>query len=52
MAVVPAWQGARDMLRHEDDTTEMIANLDERTAKLQLMFSLLFVIGFVEAYFL
>lgn len=52
VAVVPAWQGARDMLRHEDDTTEMIANLDERTAKLQLMFSLLFVIGFVEAYFL
>jgi 1,4-dihydroxy-2-naphthoate octaprenyltransferase len=48
---MPAWQGARDMLRHDDDTTELIANLDERTAKLQLIFSLLFTIGFVVAYF-
>lgn len=51
VAVMPAWQGARDMLRHDDDTTELIANLDERTAKLQLIFSLLFTIGFVVAYF-
>ena len=51
VAVMPAWQGARDMLRHNDDTTELIANLDERTAKLQLIFSLLFTIGFVVAYF-
>ena len=51
VAVMPAWQSARDMLRHNDDTTELIANLDERTAKLQLIFSLLFTIGFVVAYF-
>ena len=51
VAVMPAWQGACDMLRHNDDTTELIANLDERTAKLQLIFSLLFTIGFVVAYF-
>ncbi|MBR2420062.1 MAG: prenyltransferase, partial [Rikenellaceae bacterium] len=51
VAVVPAWQGARDMLRHNDDTTEIIADLDERTAKLQLVFSLLFTIAFVIAYF-
>ena len=51
VAVMLAWQGARDMLRHNDDTTELIANLDERTAKLQLIFSLLFTIGFVVAYF-
>ena len=49
--MVPAWQGARDMLRHNDDTTEIIADLDERTAKLQLVFSLLFAIAFVIAYF-
>lgn len=51
VAVVPAWQGARDMLRHDDDSTELIANLDERTAKLQLIFSLLFTITLVVAYF-
>lgn len=51
VAMVPAWQGARDMLRHDDASTEIIANLDERTAKLQLVFSLLFTIAFVIAYF-
>ncbi|MBR2501594.1 MAG: prenyltransferase, partial [Rikenellaceae bacterium] len=51
VAMVPAWQGARDMLRHYDASTEIIANLDERTAKLQLVFSLLFTIAFVIAYF-
>lgn len=51
VAVVPAWQGARDMLRHDDSSTELIANLDERTAKLQLIFSLLFTVSFVVAYF-
>ncbi len=51
VAVVPAWQGARDMLRHDDASTELIANLDERTAKLQLIFSLLFTIALVVAYF-
>jgi 1,4-dihydroxy-2-naphthoate octaprenyltransferase len=48
-AAVPAWQGARDMLRHDEQSTDTIANLDERTAKLQLMFSLLFTISFVIA---
>lgn len=50
VAAVPAWQGARDMLRHTEQTTELIANLDERTAKLQLFFSLLFTISLVVAY--
>lgn len=51
VAVVPAWQGARDMLRHDDSSTELIANLDERTAKLQLIFSLLFTVALTVAYF-
>lgn len=50
VAVVPAWQGARDMLRHDDSSTELIANLDERTAKLQLIFSLLFTVALTVAY--
>lgn len=50
VAVVPAWQGARDMLHHTEQTTELIANLDERTAKLQLIFSLLFTISLVVSY--
>lgn len=49
LAIIPAWQGARDMLRHDDKTAYTIANLDERTAKLQLVFSLLFTISFVLA---
>ena len=48
-AIVPAWQGARDMLRHDEQSTDTIANLDERTAKLQLLFSLLFTVSFVIA---
>ena len=48
-AVVPAWMGARDMLRHDEQSAETIATLDERTAKLQLMFSLLFTVSFIVA---
>ena len=48
-AVVPAWMGARDMLRHDEQSADTIANLDERTAKLQLMFSLLFTVSFIVA---
>ncbi len=48
-AIIPAWQGARDMLRHDEQTANTIANLDERTAKLQLIFSLLFTISFIIA---
>ncbi len=48
-AIAPAWQGARDMLRHDEQSTNSIANLDERTAKLQLMFSLLFTLSFIIA---
>ncbi|MBQ2367391.1 MAG: prenyltransferase, partial [Bacteroidaceae bacterium] len=49
LAVVPAWMGARDMLRHDEQSADTIANLDERTAKLQLMFSLLFTVSFIVA---
>ena len=48
-AIVPAWQGARDMLRHDEQSTDTIATLDERTAKLQLIFSLLFTLSFIIA---
>ena len=48
-AAFPAWMGARDMLRHDEQSADTIANLDERTAKLQLMFSLLFTISFIIA---
>lgn len=48
-AVVPAWMGARDMLRHDEQSAETIANLDERTAKLQLIFSILFTVSFIIA---
>ncbi len=50
-AVVPVWLCARDMLRHNEQSAHIIANLDERTAKLQLIFSLLFTLSFVVAAF-
>ncbi|MBE6303151.1 MAG: prenyltransferase [Bacteroidales bacterium] len=50
-AAVVAWQGTRDMLRHDEQSAHIIANLDERTAKLQLIFSLLFTLSFVVAAF-
>jgi 1,4-dihydroxy-2-naphthoate octaprenyltransferase len=49
LAAVVAWQGARDMLRHDEQSAHTIANLDERTAKLQLIFSVLFTLSFVVA---
>ena len=49
LAAVGAWQGARDMLRHDEQSAHTIANLDERTAKLQLIFSVLFALSFVVA---
>lgn len=52
MAVIPAWQGAYSMLRHDEQTIHTIANLDERTAKLQLLFSLLFAFSFIIAAFI
>lgn len=52
LAAVPAWKAANDMLNHTEQTTSTIANLDERTAQLQLMFSLLLALSFVVAYFL
>ena len=51
LAAVVAWQGARDMLRHDEQSAHTIANLDERTAKLQLIFSVLFTLSFVIAAF-
>lgn len=51
LAAVPAWKAANDMLNHTEQTTSTIANLDERTAQLQLMFSLLLALSFVVAYF-
>ena len=51
VAVTPAWQGVRDMLRHDEQSAHTIANLDERTAKLQLIFSLLFTVSFIVAAF-
>ena len=50
-AVIPAWQCARDMLRHDEQSAHTIANLDERTAKLQLIFSILFAVSFILASF-
>lgn len=50
-AVVLAWRGARDMLRHDEQSAHTIANLDERTAKLQLIFSLLFASSFILSSF-
>jgi hypothetical protein len=38
-------------LRHDEQSAHTIANLDERTAKLQLIFSVLFTLSFVIAAF-
>lgn len=50
VAIIPAWKAAKDMLHHDADNTLSIANLDERTAQLQLIFSLIFTGSFVIAY--
>lgn len=47
LAMPVAVQNARTILNYERGGKESYANLDERTAKLQLMFSLLLVLGFV-----
>lgn len=47
LAMPVAVQNARTILAYKQGGKESYANLDERTAKLQLMFSLLLVIGFV-----
>lgn len=47
LAMPVAVGNARTMLAYERGGKESYADLDERTAKLQLMFSLLLVIGFV-----
>ena len=49
LAAVVAWQGVLDMLRHSEQSAYTIANLDERTAKLQLIFSVLFTLSFIVA---
>ena len=46
-ALPVAFMNARTMLAYEHEGPESYANLDERTAKLQLMFSLLLVVGLV-----
>lgn len=47
LAMPVAVQNARTMLAYEQGGKESYANLDERTAKLQLMFSLLLIVGFI-----
>ena len=47
LAMPVAVQNARTILNYEQGGQASYANLDERTAKLQLMFSLLLIIGFV-----
>ncbi len=46
-----AWGNARTMLRSRREGTGAIATLDEGTAQLQLLFSLLLVVAFVVARF-
>lgn len=47
LAVLPAIANTRTMLRLPKEGISAIANLDEKTAKLQLLFSLLFTVGFL-----
>lgn len=49
LAFVPAWQNARRAVAYFKGGSAVIANLDEATAKLQLLFSLLLAVGFVIA---
>lgn len=49
VAFVPAWQNARMAVSYFKGGSAAIANLDEATAKLQLLFSLLLTVSFVVA---
>ena len=49
LAMPVAVKNARTMLAYEQGGKESYARLDERTAQLQLMFSLLLIVGFVLA---
>lgn len=48
-AIIPAISNVRTMRRASEDDISAISSLDEMTAKLQLLFSLLFSISFVFA---
>lgn len=50
-ALLPAWTNVRMVLRFLDGGENAIAHLDEHTAKLQLLFSLLFTLSFALAGF-
>ena len=47
MKKLPAIANARTMLRLPKEGIGVISNLDEKTAKLQLLFSLLFTVTFL-----
>lgn len=49
LALLPAWKNAMMVLRYTKEGMQAIANLDELTAKLQLIFSLLFACSFFVA---
>lgn len=52
IALIPALKNARQILVSPADDSKGIAALDENTAKLQLVFSLLFSLSFLIAYIL
>ena len=47
IGILPAIANARTMLRLPKEGISAISNLDEKTAKLQLLFSLLFTVTFL-----
>lgn len=47
LGLLPAIANARAMLRLPKEGISAISNLDEKTAKLQLLFSLLFTVTFL-----
>ncbi len=47
LALPMAWKNARQMLRLTAEGEESIADLDQKTAKLQLLFSLLLSVGWI-----
>ena len=47
VALVPGWRACRVMLSYKSGGSEVIANLDQASAQLQLVFSLLFSVGLV-----
>ncbi len=49
LALPMAWKNAHQMLRLTAEGEESIADLDQKTAKLQLLFSLLLAVGLVAA---